>query len=291
VRQITGSVVGDDSRYDAERYVAGWPERYLDQNAIGPLSALSVNDGFVRFPGSAADDGPLAPAADPAAHAAAVLTRLLEARGVDVVGEPRSGVAPAGAVEVASIDSAPLREVVGQMLLESDNNSAELLLKEIGRTVAAGSTAVGAATTTDLLAAAGLDLAGSAVTDGSGLSLDDRATCSLLVELLDRTGTGTVLVAELPVAGESGTLTDRFAEPPLRGVLRAKTGSLTSVTALAGVVDDGDPPLTFALLVNVPPPAAVPAEVGQLQRSVAEVLAGWPRGPDLGALGPIAEGG
>ncbi|MEO7573967.1 MAG: D-alanyl-D-alanine carboxypeptidase, partial [Acidimicrobiales bacterium] len=125
VRQVAGAVVGDESRYDPARYVAGWPERYISQNQTGPLSGLAVNDGFERYPQLGGGD-PLTPAADPAVNAAGVLTRLLEARGVDVVGDPRGGVAPAGAVEVAAIESAPLRDVVGQLLQESDNNTAEL---------------------------------------------------------------------------------------------------------------------------------------------------------------------
>src|SRR5690606_7760656 len=55
VRRVEGSVVGDESRYDAQRYVAGWPGRYLDQNVVGPLSALSVNDSFARYPGDGGD--------------------------------------------------------------------------------------------------------------------------------------------------------------------------------------------------------------------------------------------
>jgi D-alanyl-D-alanine carboxypeptidase len=71
-------------------------------------------------------------------------------------------------------------------------------------------------------------------------------------------------------------------------VLRAKTGSLTSVAGLAGAVDDDDPPLTFALVVNVPPPARVPTGVGDAQQALAEILASWPRIPDLTVLGPVA---
>jgi D-alanyl-D-alanine carboxypeptidase/D-alanyl-D-alanine-endopeptidase (penicillin-binding protein 4) len=291
VRRVDGSVVGDESRYDPERYVAGWPTRYIDQHVIGPLSALAVNDGFERYPSTAGGDGSLEAAADPPANAAAVLTRLLEARGVEVVGPPRAGVAPPDAVEVAAIESPPLREVVASMLRESDNSTAELLLKELGRSAGDGSTAGGALVVRDRLTGGGLDLAGAAVADGSGLSLEDRVTCSLLVDLLRRPGTGEVLVEGLAVAGRTGTLSKRYVGTRLEGVLRAKTGSLTSVAALAGVVADDDPALTFALVVNVPPPGAVPDAVPVLQQAVAEVLAAWPRTPDPSALGPLGTDG
>lgn len=291
VRRIDGSVVGDDSRYDRARYVAGWPARYIAQGSIGPLSALSVNDGFERYPQSPAGGDPLEAAADPALSAAGRLTGLLEARGIAVGGPPRAGTAPAGAVEVAFLESPPLLDVIGQLLRESDNNTAELLLKELGRLVGDSTTAGGAAEVREVLDDGRLDLTGSTVADGSGLSPDNRTTCRLLVDLLARPDTGDLLRELLPVAGQSGTLTERFQGTALEGVLRAKTGSLTSVTALAGVVADDDPELTFAFVVNVPPPAGLPDEIAAAQQQLGEILAAWPRTPEVAALGPVTEDG
>lgn len=291
VGRIDGSVVGDESRYDRTRYVPGWPARYIDQDVVGPLSGLAVNDGFERYPLEQGAAGPLEPAADPAANAAGVLTRLLEARGVDVVGEPRSGPAPAGAVEVAALESGPLVDVVGEMLRDSDNNTGELVLKELGLAEGDPSTAGGAAAMRALLDEGGLDLTGAAVVDGSGLSLDNRVTCTLLVDLLRRPSTGDLIRDLLAVAGRSGTLAERFVGTPLEGVLRAKTGSLTTVASLAGLVADDDAALTFAFVVNVPPPERVPEGVDAAQRRLGEILAAWPRVPDLAALGPVAQDG
>jgi serine-type D-Ala-D-Ala carboxypeptidase/endopeptidase (penicillin-binding protein 4) len=286
VRRVTGSVVGDESRYDTVRYVAGWPSRYIDQGSIGPLSALSVNDGFASY-ATADDPGrPLEAAAQPAEDAASVFARLLEARGVEVVGDARTGAAPAAGVELAGLESPPLVEVVGQLLRESDNNTAELLLKELGHKSGSATTARGAAVVT----AVSKEVGTAQVADGSGLSLDDRVTCQLLVDTLLRPGTGEVLQDELPVAGVSGTLADRFRGTDLEGVLRAKTGSLSSVAALAGIVKDDDPALAFALLVNAPA-SGFPDGVGDLQRQVAEALAAWPRVPDVTVLGPRVDDG
>jgi len=63
------------------------------------------------------------------------------------------------------------------------------------------------------------------------------------------------------------------------------------VSSLAGLVDDDDPPLTFAFIVNVPPPAFVPDGVYALQQQVGEALASWPRTPDVAVLGPKVEDG
>lgn len=289
VRRITGSIVGDEGRYDTVRAVPGWPDRYLDQHVIGPLSALTVNDGFAGFPATPTGGGELVPADDPAQHAAAVLTVLLHAAGVDVAGPPRTGQAPPGAVELAAVESPPLSDVVAQLLRESDNSTAELLLKELGRTQLDPSTAGGRTATTTVLAEAGVDLDGVRVEDGSGLSLADRLTCRVLVDLLQRPVTGPVLRSGLPVAGEAGTLADRFLGTPLVGHLRAKTGSLNSVASLAGVVVDGDGMLSFAYVVNAAPGRGVVDEAAVVasQERLGRVLLGWPRLPDLERLGPL----
>ena len=286
VRRIGGSVVGDERRYDQTRYVSTWPSRYIDQSQIGPMSGLALNDGFERR-----QDGPDAPveyfaAPDPAANAAAELTRLLRARGVEVVGEPRSGTAPGDARELAAIQSVPLVDVIGQLLRESDNNTGELLLKEIGLVHGgAGSTPQGADAVEEIIASADVPAEGLDVDDGSGLSLNNRVTCDLLVELLERPETGSRIVANLSVAGVSGTLSERFGED-LEGKLRGKTGTLNTVTALAGVLDDTDGRLTFSYVANVPEPEVISAETVALQDGLASILLGWPRTPDVEVLGP-----
>ncbi|MFL6204968.1 MAG: D-alanyl-D-alanine carboxypeptidase/D-alanyl-D-alanine-endopeptidase [Acidimicrobiales bacterium] len=286
VRRVTGGVVGDEGRYDQLRYVAGWPSRYIDQGSIGPLSALSVNDGFATYPTRDEPGRALAAAPQPAQEAAAVFTRLLRAHGVEVGGEARAGSLPFGAVELAGVESPPLVEVVGEMVRESDNNTAELLLKEIGRGEGSATTAGGAA----VVAALGEQLGAGKVVDGSGLSLDDRLTCATLLAALVRADTGDVLADLLPVAAESGTLTERFHGTALQGVLRAKTGSLSSVSALAGFVDDDDPPLAFALVVNAPA-SGFPSNVDDLEQQIAEALARWPDIPDAADVGPRVDDG
>jgi serine-type D-Ala-D-Ala carboxypeptidase/endopeptidase (penicillin-binding protein 4) len=291
VRRLEGSVVGDEGRYDTQRYVPGWPRRYIDQNVTGPLSALAVNDGFARYPSPADASAALAPAEDPAANAAAVLTRLLTDRGVEVTGEPRSGASPQQGVELGTVESPPMADVVAQLLSESDNNTGEMLLKELGARAGAPTTAGGRERAMSALEAAGIDLTGTVLADGSGLSLDNRAPCRLLVALLDRPGTGPVLDAGLAVAGETGTLSRQFVATDLEGQLRGKTGSLNTVTSLAGVVEDDDPPLTFAFVVNAAPPGPVAEGVAADQQALGEILLAWPRVPDVSVLGPLPSGG
>jgi len=280
IRSVQGRVLGDDSRYDTTRYVETWPDRYRQQ--VGPLSALTVNDGFVRFLGGSG------PFPDPPAGAAGALTELLRARGVEVVGGAGAGVSPPEAVtEVASIDSPPVLELVRQMLRESDNGTAELLLKEVGRrTAGEGSTSAGAAVAERTLVELGLDVEGVDVVDGSGLDRGNRVTCRLLHDLLRAVDAGGELEGGLPVAGVTGTLSRRFLDSPVSGHLRAKTGSLDNVSALAGYADtrhEGE--LTFALVLNG---LGLRADPTPVQSALAELLVTYPDVPALAELGPGA---
>lgn len=286
VREVAGSVVGDEARYDTERYHPAWPRRFLVQGQIGPLSALSVNDAFSYYPDVL---GAFGAAEDPAAYAATVLTNALRDRGVVVGGEPASGPAPEELPAVATLESPPLREIVGQMLRESDNNTAELLVKELGlQRGGAGTFAAGQVAVTAILADAGLATEPLVVVDGSGLALDDVVSCGLVVDVLDHPATADVIAGSLPVAGESGTLVRRWVGTPLQGRVRAKTGTLNQVTALAGLAEtDGGGSARFALVVNLGPDEFVTAEMVQAQERLAEALVTHPAIPDLTALRPV----
>ena len=279
VRRITGRVVGDESRYDGQRYLPTWSPGYITQGAIGPQSALTVNGGFVQW--EPREVG--APA--PATNAAAVLTALLRARGVTVEGEAGEGRAPAGTTVVAAIDSPPLSDVVGVLLQESDNLTAELLVKELGvRFGGAGTTAAGLEVVRSTLPSLGLAPEGLTWADGSGLDRSTRLTCDALQALLGRDGDQGAVSRGLPVAGRNGTLARRFTAGPAAGRIRAKTGSLQGVTGLAGWAATGDGrSMPFALLANDLPGDG--AGFG-LQDRVANILAAYPEAPRPEELGP-----
>ena len=279
VRDIPAGVWGDESRYDTERFVASWKPVYITENDISPVSALTVNDSFFQYrplPRKQTDR--------PALHAAAVLTGLLRARGVTVA-EPGEGVAPA-APAVASVVSPPLTEVVGQMLRESDNMTAELLVKEVGKKVSSrGTWPDGVAAIRETLDAAGYDADGYQAVDGSGLDVSDRLSCGLLMDALDQVGTSSAIASGFAVAGETGTLARRFVDNPAAGRLRAKTGSLNFVVGLTGFVDTAPGRvLEFALLANDLPDRLDSGR--RLQESVGAVLATYPDAPTVEALAP-----
>lgn len=288
VTTIVGSVVGDDSRYDVVRYNPELPSRFIAQGQVGPISALSVNDGFAHFPGQ---QGVFGPAPDPAAYAATILDGLLRARGVAIGGPPISGTTPPEAVVTASISSPPMTQIVTQMLRESDNNTAEMLLKEIGlRRGGEGSFATGQSAVVAILEEAGLPVEAINVVDGSGLGPDNALTCDLVIDLLEHQPFAEEIRSALAVAGESGTLSRRWLDTELVGRVRAKTGTLNTVTALAGFAEtDGAGMATFAMVVNLQS-GAVTAEMVAAQRDLAEALVAYPDLPDVEALAPSAVG-
>ncbi|MCU1499365.1 MAG: dac [Acidimicrobiales bacterium] len=273
--RVAGRVVGDESRYDAVRTGPTWPARYADQGQSGPLSALTVDEGYTLGPPPAGSAAPASRrrSADPPADAARTLNDRLLFRGIQAGGPPGSGTSPPGATEVTRVTSAPLRSIVERMLLASDNQIAELLTKELGLTKGEGGTTVaGAAVIERRIGELGGLPPGSDVVDGSGLDGGNRVTCDQLVSALLRSGgiDGT-LGRGLPVAGRSGTLAGRFRGTVAEGRLRAKTGSLNDVTALAGFVPvEGGGTITFAYLANGRP---VDAGVLGVQDLLAAVLA------------------
>ena len=288
VTEINGSVIGDESRYDAVRYVPEWPERFtnVSQNQTGPLSALTVNDGFTSYASNPAPS--LATAStDPARFAASFFDDLLEERGVIIRRSAGSGVAPTAAQLIASVTSDPLTVLTNQMVEVSDNMGAELLLKEIGfETSGQGTTNDGATAVERTLRSEGFSVAETDMVDGSGLASENRVTCRLLVEVLQASA-GTPLLDGLAVAGESGTLMDRMVGTAAEGKVRGKTGRLNEVGALAGTaVAADDSILTFAWIVNTTDLYPV-EEMNETQDAVVLELVAYPEGPDVDVLGPI----
>ena len=287
VTEITGSVLADESRYDRERYVLSWPERYAEQDVSGPLSALNVNDGFAAFPTDNGSNAASTAAAEPAQNAAALLRQLLTDRGITVSGGTATGeVAPSGLVALARIDSPSVAAIVGDMLQHSDNNTAELLLKEIGlRSSGTGSSVAGATAVRAHLAERDLRFEGAAIFDGSGLDPQNRVTCDLLVDIL--TSAPAALIDGLSVSGEVGTLQNRLADPTTEGRLRGKTGFINGVNAIAGIADsDGGQQLVFAYITNEESIVAA-SEYYPVQDAAGEDLLDYPDGPELAELAPL----
>ena len=242
IRTVEGSVVGNDDLLSQSRYVASWGSGVRGVEG-GPLGALMVNDGVVVA-------NPIKPD-DPSLAAATEMTRVLRKLGVVVTGEASAdGKASEGDSEIANISSAPLTDVIAEMLTNSDNNTAEILLRHIGFVHnGKGTTESGLEAPSQLLSSWGFT--NYVLKDGSGLSRDNRLTCSLLVSLLSRPELSAVFDHGLATAGATGTLSDTFSKSPVAGKLRAKTGTLLNVKSLSGYLPQKDAsPLYFAFILN-----------------------------------------
>ncbi len=242
---VSGGIRGDDSFEDRLRFLPVWPAVYQQQNQIGLLSALSVNEGIDYTPAKSSL------ALDPPSYAASELARLLNGHNV-AVGSAADQTAPAGSVVLASVQSAPLSQIVEAMIRASDNWIAELLTRAVDKASGGtGTTAGGVAVVQRLAVQNGIPLAGAHMDDGSGLARTDRATCRELLAALDlgnQTPYSAILTG-LAIAGQTGTLSSRYKGTPEAGRLRAKTGSLDGVGGMVGLLTVGAP-VRFAFLEN-----------------------------------------
>lgn len=287
VTEVRGGVVGDGTRYDDEFFAPGWSPGVVGLEG-GPYDALMANDSRVLGEELRADD--------PNVGAAREFIRLLEERGVAVTGEPSSGATPPGSVTLASVDSAPMSAVVAEMLGSSDNNTAELIVKELGRTeTVAGTREAGLQVVADQLAQWGVETASLVLADGSGLSPDNRVTCAALVEVLQRHDVASPVGQGLPIAGQTGTLSDVFVDLPVAGRLRGKTGTLNNppfnvdppaVKALAGYLPvEGGGEVEYVLILNGPT-ISDQSEYRPIWNQLASTLDTYPAGPTPALLGP-----
>jgi D-alanyl-D-alanine carboxypeptidase/D-alanyl-D-alanine-endopeptidase (penicillin-binding protein 4) len=156
------------------------------------------------------------------------------------------------AEQLATTSSPPLSRIVQFMNRESDNFTAEILLKHLGAVDAGvGTSATGAQTVRRVLADAEIPLTGVRIVDGSGLSPRNRLTAAALVGILvsawRHPSVRPSFVQSLAVAGRNGTLEDRMERPPVRGAVLAKTGTTRESSALSGYVRGR---YAFAVLQN-----------------------------------------
>jgi serine-type D-Ala-D-Ala carboxypeptidase/endopeptidase (penicillin-binding protein 4) len=241
IRRISGGIEADESYFDSRRTGPAWkPRYYLNESAS--LSALTVDR--TRFRGWLTRN--------PALAAGRQFRLALRLVGIGVRGKVEMGVADAFAEQLATTESPPLARIVRFMNRESDNFTAELLLKQLGAVdEGIGTSAAGATSVRRVLRDASIPLAGVRIVDGSGLSPRNRLTAAAVIGMLAAAWREPIIrpafVQSLAVAGVNGTLEDRMKSPPARGAVRAKTGTTSESSALSGYVGTH---FAFAVLQN-----------------------------------------
>ncbi len=284
VKEISGGIIGDDSRYDNVRWIPSWPTRYQVGGTVAPLSALLVNDGNTGYTDTPGEATANRKAGDPPLLFAQTLRTVLAAKGIKVNGGASTGRAPADGKEIASFDSVPMVKVLSEMLTDSDNTTAELVLKEIGLTAKGqGTTAAGLEAVKESLKRQGFDLTGLVMVDGSGLDTTDRISCALDLAFVNALSRNPDLAAALPLGGRTGTLRKRMSATASTGRVRAKTGTLNSVNALTGFADtpQGNT-LAFSFIHNGNDTRTTGVADGFTDR-----LMTYAKGPKIASLGPL----
>lgn len=253
------------------------PNAYLSlQNRVRTVTAPPHRIHMDRTPGSRLLElwGTIRPSAavvldvavdDPARYAAFALREALQRRGIQVDGGflarhryPSQAVPPAGSaeVELARRDSPPLGQLVQVTNKVSQNLWAEICLREVARLRAAEPSRKGGLDQMDeFLAEIGVGKKDYRFEDGSGLSRLTLVTPTAVTRLLafmDKSPEQEAWVGSLPVGGEDGSLALRFKDKGgSAGLVRAKTGTLSHVTALGGYLDtERGERLIFSVIVN-----------------------------------------
>lgn len=248
------TVLIDTSAWSGPALLPGWEDEDVDGGYVAPLEPAMIHGARI---GAATGDVPRSHT--PALDVAQALADRVGATTVE------KGPVPAEAQVLATVESPTLLERLGDMMVWSDNVMAEAIGREVA--ISRGHTADGEGATTatlEVLAEHGFDTSAVTLEDNSGLSLHNLIPPGLLDDILHTAAAEPAedgedteenelrpLLAALPVAGGTGTLTDRYQDMSGRGWVRAKTGTLTGTSALAGVVTaDSGRVYSFALLSN-----------------------------------------
>jgi serine-type D-Ala-D-Ala carboxypeptidase/endopeptidase (penicillin-binding protein 4) len=246
----------DTSAFSGPTLAPGWDPSDVDNGDIAPIESAMIDAGRIQ-PTTVNSRRSRTPALDAGRE-------LAKALGLDP-GAVTIATAPSGARQLAVVQSAPLVLRLSEMMDHSDNVLAECIAREVAGAINRPRSFAGAVdAVTNRLSTAHIDTAGAALQDSSGLSVDDRLTAKTLDGTVQAAAgpdqpSLRALLDLLPIAGGSGTLADRFLDPATNqgpaGWLRAKTGSLTAINSLVGVVTDrSGRVLTFAFISNAAGP-------------------------------------
>ncbi len=236
VERISGRILADDTIFDRIR---------RDGPDLSPLSGLSFNNGY--------DGGSYA--SNPELVAAKGLKNALRKRGVKIggrVGRTELTDAELSEEPLASVASPPVKALIEETNVPSNNFFAEMLLKRVGAaTGKTGTRKRGAAAVERFANSLGSDVQ---AVDGSGLSRKNNVSPGEIGDLLvgmTTNGTGAAAFRDsLPIAGREGTVADRMRGTAAEGNCATKTGTLDGVSALSGYCDAGNHTIAFSVLNN-----------------------------------------
>lgn len=226
----------DDTLFTGPAWNSGWESG--NEAWVGQIQPIMVDVTAYSSTGYPAD---------PAMEAARAFSQALSAAGITVTGEVTRAAAPAGATKLASVQSAPLADVLSVSIKASDNTMTEVEGRVLAAATGHEASFTGATQAVrEQLQADGFDVTGLTLVDVCGLAKGDKVPAHLLAQIIARAAGadgGTVgrdLLTALPVGALDGTLSDRYVGTSAAGVVRAKTGSLDQTVSLTGTVVTAD---------------------------------------------------
>lgn len=237
----------DSSLYgESEEWHPTWNRRGLSDGYMAPVSALQIDGARLTKAGTLTwvakrTDRPLR-------QAGQLFTASLRAAGQLEAKKFAKGRVPAGAIEIASVQSEPMSFWIYNLLKVSDNTLAEAIARlsslEYGLDGSMGSLNL---LYSQVLAERGVDVTGLKIVDGSGLSRDNAVMASTVNQVLELVYLGSdnysYLMAGLPVSGKYGSLRFRLSSGKASGAkgrVLAKTGLITTGYTMAGFVKAKD---------------------------------------------------
>jgi serine-type D-Ala-D-Ala carboxypeptidase/endopeptidase (penicillin-binding protein 4) len=199
---------------------------------------------------------------NPALYTTHMFQNFLEQRGIKVQGNILEGKVPASARQLLEFESLPVWQIIWGMNKFSNNFVADQITKKVGAEAwgEPGTMQKGVSALQDVLEDIGIPRKSYQISDGSGLTRNTRVTARQILQVLRAAykdlSLGPEFMASLGIAGEDGTLRHRFSASTSSApsfFLRAKTGTLDGVSALAGYsVSPDKENLAFAILLNDP---------------------------------------
>lgn len=192
---------------------------------------------------------------NPGFYAADLFADELFANGVNINGDVVSGVTPPAAIQIAEF-SHTIKDVLTHMNKVSDNLSAISVFKVIGAVFDSppGSLEKGTKAVINFMTRNGIERSEYEILEGSGLTRFNFVTGNLFMRLLkimyDDLKNFDLFYNQLPIAGFDGTLRNRMIGTEAERNVRAKTGSLNSVSALSGYTVSRDNELLMFYIVN-----------------------------------------
>ena len=294
---IQGAVLVDESRYDEVRTVESWTEEIQNTGLIGSMSASLLDQGFDGLRNNynsqrGVEDPPaLSASQNPAVRFAANFDDLLEARNVIILESAKefSNISLENLVQLLSVNSPPMSDIVKQMLTNDDHMTAEMLVKEIGYSrTGEGKSGTGISGITELIRGAGIPESGLLIVDGSGVSTGNQATCEIMQRVVDYEPVKVILSEAFPMAGVEGIVANEFLGSAFSGNLRAKLSRSTSTAAIVGYfTSSAGENITISFITNHDDSQSwIEAELDVFIRDLSTFLSSYSAGLPIEMLEP-----